>query len=107
MNKNVFRLVFSKHLGMYVPAPETATGHGGKSSCSQARSLRRALMGLLSATFLHALPVQAAQPAGLMPHATQLWSNAAIDAARTSANLMTILQTAPKALLNWQQLNLN
>ena len=107
MNKDVFRLVFSKHLGMFVPAPETATGHSGKSSCSQAHSLRRELMALMSVTLLHALPAQADMPAGLMPHATQLWSNAAIDAVRTSANLMTITQTAPKALLNWQQLNLN
>lgn len=109
MNKNIYRLIFSKHLQMFVPAAETTSGHAGKSSCSLARSRRRALLALGTLALLPtaASMALAAQPAGLVPHATQIWSNAAIDAARSSANQMTIQQTAPKAILNWQQLNLN
>jgi filamentous hemagglutinin len=105
MNKNVFRLVFSQHLGMFVPASEAVIGRGGKGT-SRLRSQRRALMALLAASGLHALPAMADQPAGLVPHATRPWANAAIDAARTSANQMTIRQSAAKAILNWQQFNL-
>lgn len=105
MNKNVFRLVFSQHLAMYVPASEAAKGRGGKST-SSLRSRRRTLLALLAASTLHATSTMADQPVGLVPHATRAWSNAAIDAARTSANQLTINQTAAKAILNWQQFNL-
>jgi filamentous hemagglutinin len=105
MNKNVFKLVFSQHLGMYVPASEAVIGRGGKGA-SSARARRRALMALIAASGLHTLPAVADQPAGLVPHAARAWSNAAIDAARTSANQMTIKQSAAKAILNWQQFNL-
>jgi len=47
----------------------------------------------------------AAQPAGLVPHPTQTWTNAAIDAARTNAQQLTIQQTQSKAVLNWSQFN--
>lgn len=105
MNKGIFRLVFSRRLGMYVPVPEIAKAHA--ESGSPSRRQRRALAALLSAASLHVASAAADQPAGLIPHATKLWSNAAIDAARTSASQMTIRQTAAKAILNWQQLNLN
>lgn len=76
MNKNIYRLIFSKHLQMFVPAAETTSGHAGKSSCSLARSRRRALSALFSATLMAAtsFTAVAAQPAGLVPHATQIHS---------------------------------
>ena len=104
MNKQIYRLVFSKHLGMLVPASEAAHSHACKSSGSRLRSRRRLLAAILAAVSLQAV---AAQPGGLVPHATKGWTNANIDPARTTATKMTIRQTASKAYLNWQKLNLN
>lgn len=104
MNKQIYRLVFSKHLGMLVPASEAAHSHTCKSSGSRLRSRRRLLAAMLAAVSVQAV---AAQPSGLVPHPTKAWTNAHIDAARTSATRMTIRQTASKAYLNWQKLNLN
>ncbi len=107
MNKNIYRLIFSKRLGMLVPASEVVRARGCKSSGRRMRSLRRAMGALLGVAVAHALPAVAEQPAGLVRHETRAWVNANIDAARTSANQMTVRQTASKAVLNWQQLNLN
>lgn len=107
MNKQLYRLVFSKHLGMFVPASEAVRSNTCKSAGSRLRGHRRLLAIMLAATGMQAITAVAAQPAGLVKHATKAWTNAAIDAARTSANQMTIKQTASKAVLNWQQLNLD
>lgn len=105
MNKGIFRLIFSKRLGMYVPASEVVRSRIGKSRSPR---LRRRLAALMAAgATVHAALVFAAQPAGLIPHSSKQWSNATIDMARTSIQQMTIRQTAPKAILDWQQLNLN
>lgn len=106
MNKGVFRLVFSKRLGMVVPASEMTRSRSCKSRPGR---LRRRLAAILAAATTayapHAFP---AQPAGLIPHATKGWTpNVSIDVARTNATQMTIKQTSAKAILNWQQLNLN
>lgn len=105
MNKGLFRLIFSTHLGMFVPAAESVVTCAGRSSGNSARSCRRALAVLLAATAAHGTPVMAEQPAGLVQHATMGWTNAGIAGSSTSQ--MTIKQTASKAILNWQQLNLN
>ncbi|HSI95467.1 MAG TPA: filamentous hemagglutinin family protein [Methylophilaceae bacterium] len=106
MNKGIFRLVFSKRLGMYVPASEAARTHGKTAT----RRLSRRLAALVTAVAAAHAPLALAEPAGLKPQLNAQgalnWSNAAIDAARTSANQMTIRQNAAKAILNWQQLNL-
>lgn len=105
MNNNIFRLVFSKRLGMLVPASEMARSRSCKSP---RRSRRRALAAMLALAPVAAL---AAQPAGLNPQlngqGTPNWSGAVIDAARSSASQLTIRQNTAKAILNWQQLNLN
>lgn len=102
MNKGLFRLIFSARLGMFIPAAESAVARAGRSSGT--RASRRALAALLAAA-AHGAPAMAEQPVGLVQHATLGWSNANI--ASSSASQMTIQQTAPKAILNWQQLNLN
>lgn len=101
MNKQMYKLVFSRRLGMLVPAAEVVRSHGSKSSGSRLRGRRRLLAALLTAT---AVPAMAA-PGGLIPDAVRGWTNAAI--ANTTASSMTIRQMAPKAYLNWQKLNLN
>lgn len=101
MNKQIYRLVFSQHLGILVPASEAVRSHTCKSSGSRLRSHRRWLALLLAAATVPAM----AAPGGLIPHATKGWTNAAI--ASTTANSMIIRQSAPKAYLNWQTFNLN
>lgn len=103
MNKQIYRLVFSKRLGMLVPVSEAARSHTCKSSGSRIRSYRKWIALILAGSVQMAL----AAPGGLIPHATRGWTNANIDAARTSATQMTIKQTASKAYLNWSKLNLN
>lgn len=102
MNKQMYKLVFSKRLGMLVPASEAARSQTCKSSGSRLRSHRRLLAVLLASS----VQMAAAAPGGLVPHSTRPWINAFIDAARTNATQMTITQTNAKAYLNWQQLNL-
>lgn len=103
MNKQIYRLVFSKRLGMLVPVSEAARSHTCKSSGSRIRSYRKWIALILAGSVQMAL----AAPGGLIPHATRGWTNANIDAARTNATQMTIKQTASKAYLNWSKLNLN
>lgn len=103
MNKGLFRLVFSTRQGRFVPVAEFVAACAGRSSGSRARSRRRALVAMLAAA-MQGAPALAEQPAGLVPHAALGWANAGI--ASSSASQMTIQQTAPKAILNWQQLNL-
>jgi len=102
MNKQRYRLVFSKHLGMLVPVSE-----GVRSQLKQGGSGRAARRLIAAILALTAIPALADRPAGLQPHATRAWTNAAIDAARTNATQMTIRQNAAKAILNWQKLNLD
>lgn len=105
MNARLFRLVFSPVLGMLVPACERARARGkvSRGSTSASVVLRATLTGLslLSSTSW------AQAPAGLVPHPTMDWANAAIDPARTTASLMTIQQSQARAILNWQHFNLN
>lgn len=106
MNKQMYKLVFSKRLGMLVPASEAARSNTCKSSGSRIRSHRRLLAVLLAVLLASFVQMAAAAPGGLVPHSTRPWTNAFIDAARTNATQMTITQTNAKAYLNWQQLNL-
>lgn len=102
MNANRHRLVFNRCIGALVPVAETARAQG------KAPGTRRGVAAATGATLiaLLALPAFADQPSGLIPHSTIQWTNANIDAAHTNANLLTILQTQPRAILDWQQFNL-
>lgn len=106
MNNGLFRLVFSKHLNMLIPASEAARSHGSKSSGSRLRSKKRALIALLAGAVV-AIPAHAAGPAGLVADNPASWTNAQINAALTNANQMTITQLQAKAIVNWQQFVLN
>lgn len=99
MNARLYRLIFSKRLGMYVPVGDRVRACAGKKR----RAAFAALTALTAAAL--AMPVDASQPAGMVPHATLGWNNAAIDAARSNATQLTIRQSAPKAILDWAKLN--
>jgi filamentous hemagglutinin len=100
MNQGIFKLVYSKVLNMYVPASEVAKTRNGKSSTKRMRRLAKQAFFLV---YIGSAPYALADaPAGLdLTSAT----NAVI--ANTTANSMTIQQTADKAILDWRQLNLN
>lgn len=106
MSQRLYQLVFSRHLGMQVPVAENATVRKGKSSSKRIGVRLRLILTWISFGFVYSVSAGAAQPSGLIPSATLGWINATIDPARTSASQMTITQSAPKAILNWQQLNL-
>ncbi|NWG87720.1 MAG: filamentous hemagglutinin family protein [Hydrogenophilaceae bacterium] len=100
MNANLFRLVFNKKLGMYVPVHEAARSHGKDSG----KAVRAAavLAALLMAWGVEGFAVQ---PAEMVLHSTLAPVNAAIDAARTNASQLTIRQSAAKAIISWSKLN--
>lgn len=100
MNTNRYRLVFNRTIGSLVPAAETARSRGKAPGTRRGATAGAALLALVS------LPVAADHPAGLIPHSTIQWQNAGIDAANTNAQVMTIHQTQPRAILDWQQFNL-
>lgn len=100
MNQGIFKLVYHKVLNMYVPASEAAKTRAGKSDTKRMRRLAKHAFFLV---YIGSTPFALADaPAGLdLTSAT----NAVI--ANTTANSMTIQQTADKAILDWRQLNLN
>ena len=102
MNANRHRLVFNRSIGALVPVAETARAQG-KAPGTQRGVVAAAGAAMLALSTLSAL---ADQPAGLIPHATIEWTNAGIDPARTNADVLTIQQTQPRAILDWQQFNL-
>lgn len=109
MNARAFRLVFSRALGMLVPAWEGARSQrkSGPAAHAMSGALVVALLGLTGV-------VSAQQPAGLIPHATLPWVGAYIargldpltGLALTDATTLTIQQTQARAILDWQQFNL-
>ncbi|CEN56276.1 filamentous hemagglutinin N-terminal domain-containing protein [Candidatus Methylopumilus turicensis] len=112
MNKNVFRLVYSKHLGMFVPAAETASGHAGKASSSAARSRRRLLAVMMASSLALSASLSMADALdGLMPTGglVPAGNPASWEGATYVKNgaVMDINQNIPKAILNWEKLNLS
>ena len=104
MNKNVFRLVYSRYLAMFVPAPETASGIAGKSSSSPVRSRRFFLAAMMVSSLALSASLSMADPLdGLVPGGGS-WVGA--HAPVINDAVMNINQTESKAILNWQQLNL-
>jgi len=105
MNKNVFRLVYSKHMGMFVPAPESASGNASKASSSPARSRIRLLAAIMVSNLALSASLSLADPLdGLLPGGGS-WVGA--NDPIVKGVVMDIQQTLPKATLNWQQLKLN
>jgi|GEM_PF-568657 len=105
MNKNVFRLLYSKHLGMFVPAPESASGNAGKASSSPDRSRRRLLAAIMASNLALSASLSIADPLdGLLPGGGS-WVGANDPVVK--GVVMDIQQTLPKAILNWQQLKLD
>ncbi|MCW5623888.1 MAG: filamentous hemagglutinin family protein [Burkholderiales bacterium] len=100
MNASRYRLVFSRLLGMLVPVQEGARSQskGGRGARSAALTLAGVMLSGLA---------MAQSPAGMVPHASIGWTNAAIDPTRTTADTLTILQSQSRAILDWQQFNLN
>ena len=103
MNQGIFKLVYSKVLNMYVPASEAVRSRGTKSSKRIRKHAKNALCFVLIGSFAFSGSTFAAPP-GLIP-GTQAWINATITGA--TSNSLTITQTKPKAILDWQKLNLS
>lgn len=105
MNQGLFRLVFSKHLGMFVPAPEVATAQTA-GSASSARSRRRALLAMIMAMLVSGEVMAEIIPlpsSGLVVGGGN-WVGAEIVGA--TPVLTTIQQNAPQAIANWLKFNL-
>lgn len=105
MNQGLFRLIFSKHFGMFVPVPEVVTAQAA-GSASSARSRRRALLAMIMAMLLSGEAVAEIIPlpsSGLVVGGGT-WSGAEIVGA--TPVLTTIQQTAPQAIANWLKFNL-
>lgn len=104
MNRGLFRLVFSKHLGMLVPASEAAASHASPSA-SGARMRRRALLALIAAGLSgHAYADVVPLPSSGLIRGGGDWSNAGIIGA--TPTITTIQQRAPQAIANWLKFNL-
>ncbi|WP_025870057.1 two-partner secretion domain-containing protein [Methylobacillus glycogenes] len=109
MNKGVFRLVFNKRLGAYVPAHELA--HATSSAGRSQRARKRLLAAMLAAMVPAVAPGMVLADPGLVPFASSglipgssPWSNASITG--VTPTITTIQQTAPQAIANWAQFNL-
>lgn len=103
MNQGVFRLVFNKRLGAYVPAHEMAQtiARAGRG----ARARRRAIAALLaSLASSGAMADLVPLPGSGLVVGGGAWSNAQISGA--TPTVTTIQQLAPQAIANWNQFNL-
>ncbi len=100
MNKNIYRLVFSKRLGMLVPASEVVRSRVCKGPGSSVRAARRTLAMLMALTSVQAF----AAPLDGLVRGGGSWTGA--NDPVINGNKMTIQQTLPKAVLNWSRLNL-
>lgn len=104
MNQGIYKLVYSKVLNMYVPASEAVPNNGGKSARRVRKHSKNSLRYIFVGYFIFSGNVWAEGPTGLVP-GTQAWINATITGA--TSNSLTITQTKPKAILDWQKLNLS
>ena len=111
MNANLFRLVFNKKLGIFVPTHEAARSQGkdGGKSVEACRSTL-ALVMLTAAQFL-ALPALAELPVacsggacGVNINPTAFVTSGAASYA-TSGTQGIVTQATNKAVLNWQSFN--
>ena len=111
MNANLFRLVFNKKLGMYVPTHEAARSQG-KDSGKSVKSCRSALaLTTLLAAQLAPFPVLAQLPVacnggacGVNINPTAFVSSGAASYG-VNGTQGIVTQTSNKAILNWQSFN--
>jgi filamentous hemagglutinin family protein len=107
MNANRYRLVFNALIGMLVPVWEGARARG-KGPRGARTAGRVAAAAAIAGVILAPGAVRGDGPAGLVPQMSGGnldWSGAGI--ASSTASTMTIQQTQSRAVLNWQQFNLN
>jgi filamentous hemagglutinin len=108
MNAQRFRLVFSRRLGMLVPAAEATRSHGGKGRCRR-RSIASAVatavlaFGTANADQIpaHTLPVP------VIPIAPDV--NIAATGAATAAianSTLTVNQSTARAIIDWQSFSI-
>ncbi len=109
MNKNRFRRVFSKRLGMLVAVAEDVVSQGkapGEGTASQAASNEGAF-GVVSAMTAFAAAILATQPG--VSFAQALPTGGQVTAGQASisqnANTMTINQGTQRAVIDWNSFN--
>ena len=103
MNKQLYRLVCSKHLGMLVPASEVARSHTCKASGSRARQLRRALVAAVMSSFILNQAFAAPPAVTALPTAGVITSGTGNIA--TVGSAMTVNQRTNKMIVNWGGFN--
>lgn len=101
MNSGLFRLVFSRHLAMFVPVSEEAVAHGRKSSDKRKRT-RNALAAAFSLAAANA--AYAAPLANALPTAGVISSGS--GSISTSGSAMTVTQNTGKMIVNWGAFNI-
>lgn len=108
MNANRFRWVFSRRLGMRVPAPETARGQGKGEGCGLAMPSCALAFGLLWVGTAQAQAVQMPVPcaAGACGSAIPGFVTHGAAGFSASGNQGFVTQTTPKAIVNWASYNL-
>lgn len=104
MNKNLYRLVFSKCLGMFVPASEVARSRTCNATGSRVRQRRRALLAAASLASLAASPAAFALDPVALPTAGVITSGAGSIA--TVGSAMTVNQNTNKMIVNWGSFNI-
>lgn len=103
MNADRFRLVFSQHIGMFVPAAENVVARGRQNQGKRARLRRQALATAVMAAF--AGSINAAPPAlTALPINGVIKSGAGSIA--TNGSAMTVNQTTNKMIINWGSFNI-
>ncbi len=108
MNANLFRLVFNKKLGIYVPTHEAARSQGkdGNKSAKGCRSAIAAAALTLAFPALAELPVACSGgPCGVNINPTAFVTSGAASYA-INGNQGVVTQTTNKAILNWQSFNI-
>ena len=103
MNASLFRLVFNRVRGAYVPASEATRSH----SRSGRRALRGSVAALVAACTAIAPMASAQSPLdGTLPIAAQNWISSGQAALDYAANVMTITQGSQRVILNWDSFNI-
>ncbi len=105
MNNGLFKLVFSKVLGIYVPVSELAKNHGRKSNGNKMRKAKRFAKKIIVASIASTATTLVWADAAPKDLDVKSMTGAAI--ANTTMHSMTIRQNLPKAIIEWNKLNLN
>ena len=117
MNDRLYRLIFNVARGSWMPVPETAHGHGAAASSHPARHeqgpacpLRGSVALLAAAGYLiWAAPAgaQAPLPGATLPVPASNFVASGSATTTTSGANLTVNQTTPKAILNWNSFNIS